>query len=386
LQVSGSGLFTNGLTVGTSSGNILVGTTATGAAGIGLLPSYNYSFAEGSGASYANIFRQSSSAATVIGNGYKYTATAGGFASSTGVPWGKSAIAVGAAGGGIAFYTDGVTTVANGTDVTPTERIRITPTGNVGIGTTSPVNKLDIIATNRTALNTAGSGINVNYSGSNVGEYATIGFSWAASISDYNTRWGMGMVGTNYLSGTAALNFFTNNVEHMRITSAGDVGIGTSSPSVKLDVSGNITASGTATAATIVKSGGTSSQSLMANGSVQTLISGTYTSTLTNVSNTSGLVFNSATYQRIGNIVTVFFNVSGTCTAAATNQFKMSIPVGNAFTNLTQCSGSAVYNLSSGTMGASIYAATTADAQFSFYAPTGVTSFGFYGSFQYQVQ
>ncbi|MCA6513926.1 MAG: hypothetical protein IM569_13810 [Chitinophagaceae bacterium] len=172
----------------------------------------------------------------------------------------------------------------------------------------------------------------------------------------------------------------------MRITSAGDVGIGTSSPSAKLDVSGNITASGTATAATIVKSGGTSSQSLMANGSVQTLISGTYTSTLTNVSNTSGLVFNSATYQRIGNIVTVFFNVSGTCTAAATNQFKMSIPVGNAFTNLTQCSGSAVYNLSSGTMGASIYAATTADAQFSFYAPTGVTSFGFYGSFQYQVQ
>ena len=138
LQVNGSGLYTGGLTVGTSSGSIRVGTTGTGADGVGLLNSYNYSFAEGSGASYANVFRQSSSAATVIGNGYKYTATAGGFASSIGVPWAKSAIAVGAAGGGIAFYTNEITTVANGTDITPTERMRILPNGNIGVNNNNP--------------------------------------------------------------------------------------------------------------------------------------------------------------------------------------------------------------------------------------------------------
>jgi hypothetical protein len=127
--------FTQAMTLD-ASGNLLVGTTLTGADGLGINPLKNLTFAEGSGASYANIFRQSNSAATVIANGYKYTLTAAGFASSTGVSWAKTAIGLGVGTGAITFYADSAATVANGTDVTPTERMRLDASGNLGLGVT----------------------------------------------------------------------------------------------------------------------------------------------------------------------------------------------------------------------------------------------------------
>lgn len=114
--------------------DFLLGGTATGAAGIGLNNLLNYSVAEGSGASYLNLFRQTSSGATILANGYKRSATASGFASSIGTSWAKTAIGLGVNTGDITFYADAAGTVANGTDVTPTERARITSTGNVVAG------------------------------------------------------------------------------------------------------------------------------------------------------------------------------------------------------------------------------------------------------------
>jgi hypothetical protein len=111
----------------TSGGDLLVGTTDTGAAGLGVSNLLNLTFPEGSGTSYANVFRQASSAATVIANGYKRSANANAFASSVGTSWAKSAIALNT--GDIAFYADPAGTVANGTDVTPTERFRVKSTG-----------------------------------------------------------------------------------------------------------------------------------------------------------------------------------------------------------------------------------------------------------------
>ena len=113
----------------TSGSDLLVGTTDTGAAGLGVSNLLNLTFPEGSGTSYANLFRQSSSAATIIANGYKRSATASGFASSVGTSWAKSAIAL--TTGEIAFYADSATTVANGTDVTPTQQLRILTTGGI---------------------------------------------------------------------------------------------------------------------------------------------------------------------------------------------------------------------------------------------------------------
>ncbi len=122
-----------------SSGNVLVNTTSTGADGLNISIGKNISFAEGSGVSYANMFRQSSSAALVLAMGYKYTATASGFASSVGTSIAKSAISLGTVAGGITFYADAAVTTANGTDVTPTERMRITSGGNLLVGTTSDI-------------------------------------------------------------------------------------------------------------------------------------------------------------------------------------------------------------------------------------------------------
>ena len=118
-----------------SSGNMLVGTTTTGSTGISLSSSYNVGWGQSAGESVPNIFRQTSSAATVIANGYRYSATANGFASSFSSSFAKTAIALNE--GTIRLYTDTATTTAAGTDVTPTERMRIDSSGNMSVGGTA---------------------------------------------------------------------------------------------------------------------------------------------------------------------------------------------------------------------------------------------------------
>lgn len=139
------------------SGTATYGSSLTGADGLGIGSALNFTVAEGSGTSYLNLFRQTSSAATVLANGYKRSATASGFASSTSSSWAKTAIGLGVTTGAISFYADSAATTANGTDVTPTERVRYASGGEVyfmGVGTTasaanafinnasSPVNQL----------------------------------------------------------------------------------------------------------------------------------------------------------------------------------------------------------------------------------------------------
>ena len=123
--------YTNGSEQGRieTNGNWLVATTSTGADGLGIRNTLNLTFPEGSGTSYANVFRQASSAATILANGYKWSNTASGFASSIGTSWAKTAIGLGVGTGDITFYADPAGTVANGTDVTPTERLRVKSTG-----------------------------------------------------------------------------------------------------------------------------------------------------------------------------------------------------------------------------------------------------------------
>jgi hypothetical protein len=146
---------------------------------------------------------------------------------------------VGSGGGGTVTGTGTTNYISKWTSSTAIGNSQIFDNGtSVGIGTTSPSNKVDIFTTNRTALNTVGSGLNVNYNGSTTGQFATLGFSWNSSVGNNSTQWGMGMIGTNFVSGNADVNFFTDGVERMRITSAGNVGIDYTAPAAKLAVNG----------------------------------------------------------------------------------------------------------------------------------------------------
>jgi hypothetical protein len=131
---------------------------------------------------------------------------------------------------------------------TPTERMRIDSSGNVGIGA-SPSYKLDV--------QTSGSFNVIRSYSSNAGGFfrAQSGANIIDLVIDGSQA---------YIQNKANIPtvFFTNDTERMRIDSSGNVGIGTASPAVKLDVIGSIEASPAATQDGIIiagRAGGTSS-------------------------------------------------------------------------------------------------------------------------------
>jgi len=107
------------------------------------------------------------------------------------------------------------------------ETMRLAPSGSVGIGTTTPAAKLDVYGA------AAGVAPNILTNGDVV-----IGIG-AGLFFDHN-HW---YAGGNYImpaGGTNTQGFFTSGAERMRITSDGNIGIGTTAPVQKLDVSGTV--------------------------------------------------------------------------------------------------------------------------------------------------
>jgi hypothetical protein len=131
------------------------------------------------------------------------------------------------AGGAIAYGVSGNVSY-HGFYGGGSEKVRITSSGNVGIGTTSPSHKLTINASN----NTTALGI----------DFPSAHFDFAAdSTSGYNTLFKMDNTGLDigHESIYRSLNLKTGNLDRLTILGNGNVGIGTTAPSQKLDVVGS---------------------------------------------------------------------------------------------------------------------------------------------------
>ena len=106
--------------------------------------------------------------------------------------------------------------------ISGTERLRIDSSGRVGIGTTSPGCKIDIVSENNTSLDPV-----LRLYSNNLAVNTAIAYDGITGSSQFQLR----------TSSSNPLLFGTNNTERARIDSSGRVGIGTTSPQNQLVVS-----------------------------------------------------------------------------------------------------------------------------------------------------
>ena len=109
-----------------------------------------------------------------------------------------------------------------------TEKLRIDPNGNVGIGTSSPYSKLTIIPSSNPTTPTEANQLSIGESSSNSG---------------YNLRVGYFLEGGAYKGSIQSISGNTPNTLVLN-GDGGNVGIGTTSPSSKLEVNGTATVNG----------------------------------------------------------------------------------------------------------------------------------------------
>ena len=160
---------------------------------------------------------------------------------------------------GIFLINSEVATNAMTFSTAATERMRIDSSGNVGIGTSSPASKLDVvgIASARSDISTGNSplvAVNTN-TGSNTTKYTSLLFQGYDTVgAGKNT--GLVQCGpsdANYVTSYMAFQTRSGDAltERMRIDSSGNVGIGTSGPGYRLDVASADTTAGIGYAARI---------------------------------------------------------------------------------------------------------------------------------------
>ena len=121
-----------------------------------------------------------------------------------------------------------------GTSATSAERMRITSSGNVGIGTSSPLSRF--VVSNGSDENIEFIGGSATYNG---GVLQYIHRDTESTRPDMNYFLALGGGGSH--------KFYTSSAERMRIDSSGNLGIGVTTVSEKLQVDGNIRIGDTAT-------------------------------------------------------------------------------------------------------------------------------------------
>jgi hypothetical protein len=149
---------------------------------------------------------------------------------------------------GIALITETATPIVFATNLT--ERMRVSTTGNIGIGTANPTTALDISGamtangmssapsvsasrTGRIYFDYAANKFKVSQNG---GAYADL-VATGAIVNGGNTTGADISIGTN---DNKAFAFKVNNSTAMTISQSGNVGIGTTTPGAALDVNGSV--------------------------------------------------------------------------------------------------------------------------------------------------
>jgi hypothetical protein len=114
----------------------------------------------------------------------------------------------------------------------PLNDFTVVKNGNIGMGTTNPLSILDIVS--NSGADAGNRRILTNF----VSSYTTGDMTHAVRLQWYSDFWDMGVT-RGAATGIEDLVFRRNGTETMRINSSGNVGIGTTNPSYKLDISGN---------------------------------------------------------------------------------------------------------------------------------------------------
>jgi hypothetical protein len=221
----------------TSAGEVLIGTTTSLDNASGVLTIAGSGSGSTSGGARLNLFRPATDG-VISGSNFGvinfYGADTTGNTPTSLAYILSEASGTHTAGDNPTILTFGTTAAASSTT---TERMRIDSSGNVGIGTTSPLAKLTA-ADSSSGASTTGLVIS-NPNSAVLNTAARLHFDIANSLSRGSYIECINTAGAN---NPTALVFATNAAnatptERMRITSAGDVGIGTSSPAYKLHVS-----------------------------------------------------------------------------------------------------------------------------------------------------
>ena len=174
-------------------------------------------------------------------------------------------------------------------DNTSAEIVRLTG-GNVGIGTTSPGEKLEVVG------NISSSGFIKSDNSLRLGDEGDNGFLIISGSDSNNDE------RNSNIKFQRSLEFRSHGGstdEILTLDYLGNVGIGKANAAEKLEVVGNISSSGNITGNSFVKGGGTSAQFLKADGSVDSTAYTTNTGTVTGVTGTAPIVSSGGTSPAI---------------------------------------------------------------------------------------
>ena len=161
--------------------------------------------------------------------------------------------------------------------------------------------------------------VRINDSGQSEFSSGTAALPSISTIGDVNTG--------IFFPAADTIAFVEGGAEAMRINSSAQVGIGTSTPTCVLDVTGGIQTSRTTVTSPAATDGN--------------IFSGTYTPALTNTTNVASSTPTANQYMRVGNVVTVSGQVVIDPTTANTNTvLEMSLPIASTFASSRNCAGS----------------------------------------------